>query len=389
MKNICIKTKLLCFVCMAVVFTQCVRTSDGIEPESSYFFDLNRRESITELFDHIESAETVPLETTDECLIGTIDKILAWEDRYYILDGKFRRILCFDTEGRFLSKLDKVGRGPGEYMYIRDFDIRDERLYVLEIDKIMVYDLSGEFQKSIPVDYGGGLNAFSVLGDDRYAIASVSQEDDFLLHIVDGTGKVTKSMLECPKSLRMTLDVYSNGWSFQRSEGRLYLSLPVLASVIALDEDENPVPVFSFESDRNPEKYIKKNVLTEKNFNRFCETLESKYLLAERKTVTPVFYAFESDMGGKNLLLFYDRVKRTGKVFSGEKSIVAFFLFGDNCFPVSDKVLVSDFSPLGGEEVLSQISRYSKVPFEKDLVEKLKAHASDQNNPVLVRYTLK
>lgn len=180
----------------------------------------------------------------------------------------------------------------------------------------------------------------------------------------------------------------SKEWSFRRSEGRLYLSLPLLGFVIALEGDENPVYVFSFESNRSPERYIKKNDLGDWNFNQFWETFESKYLLAGRKMVTPKFYAFESYMDRKNLLLFYDRERQTGKVFSGSDSIIALLLFGDNCFPVSDKVSVADFGLLS-EEVLSQISRYSKSPFEKELAEKLRALASDQNNPVLVRYTLK
>ena len=53
-----------------------------------------------------------------------------------------------------------------------------------------------------------------------------------------------------------------------------------------------------------------------------------------------------------------------------------------------DKILVADFSPLD-KRILSFIMQHSNSPFEKELAEKLRASVSDQDNPILVRGSLK
>ncbi|MDR3095059.1 MAG: 6-bladed beta-propeller, partial [Bacteroidales bacterium] len=56
----------------------------------------------------------IPLETSPECLIGRIDKIISFDDKYYILDRQTESILVFDSTGKYLFKIAQIGNGPGE-----------------------------------------------------------------------------------------------------------------------------------------------------------------------------------------------------------------------------------------------------------------------------------
>ena len=67
--------------------------------------------------------DTVVLETGAlETLLGEdIKDIEILDDTLIILSGDFNKgvIHLFDTNGRFIRKIDKTGRGPGEYLNIR------------------------------------------------------------------------------------------------------------------------------------------------------------------------------------------------------------------------------------------------------------------------------
>lgn len=48
----------------------------------------------------IDSILYIPLETKDECLIGSVDKILVTDDAYYVVDReKTQSVLRFDKSG--------------------------------------------------------------------------------------------------------------------------------------------------------------------------------------------------------------------------------------------------------------------------------------------------
>jgi hypothetical protein len=63
-----------------------------------------------------EKIEYVVLETNDECLIGSTKNIQVTADGYLIA---YRDVIYhFGKNGEFLSKIDHIGKGPGEYLTI-------------------------------------------------------------------------------------------------------------------------------------------------------------------------------------------------------------------------------------------------------------------------------
>ena len=101
--------------------------------------------------------QLIKLETNPHCLINKIYKIYFAKDKIIVLDGspffgtrgpEKQSLLIFDNKGRFLNKIGKKGKGPGEYHSIINLciDERNEIIYVLSGDQsIIQYRFSGEF----------------------------------------------------------------------------------------------------------------------------------------------------------------------------------------------------------------------------------------------------
>lgn len=120
------------------------------------YIDTNSNNSTLQFFDIFSKAEIVPLETNDSSLIVNTDKIIYSNDTIYLLDKKQSQLFVFDDSGKFLWKLDKLGRGPGEYLNIEDFVInpRNRNLEIISATgQYIIYNSQGKMLESyqIPV----------------------------------------------------------------------------------------------------------------------------------------------------------------------------------------------------------------------------------------------
>ena len=103
----------------------------------------------------VDSLEYIPLETTDECLIGKITDIALTDDRIFVLDELQQTVWVFTSDGRYINRIGKRGEGPGEYLRITqlEYDKTKNQLIVLSSSKLFFYDATnGEYIKTIELD---------------------------------------------------------------------------------------------------------------------------------------------------------------------------------------------------------------------------------------------
>lgn len=109
------------------------------------------------LDNYVNFSKFITLETNPNALIGKIDKLIQYNDDFYILDSDFRNnILRFDSKGKFLGLIisdeDKL---INKLSTIKDFDIFNGNIYfnVSFSNFIFVKSLtSGNFSKiKIPI----------------------------------------------------------------------------------------------------------------------------------------------------------------------------------------------------------------------------------------------
>ncbi len=161
------------------ILTGCVGQKQNSEDEVSNL-DIPLRKTNYEVMmsTFVDSISYIPLETKDECLIGSIDKIIVTDNYYYIVDKTISySVFCFDKSGKFIHKLSNRGVGSGEYMRINDVDIYKDNVYIWDcsLQKLFIFDHSGRFIEERKFDYMA--ESFSVL-DDSWIVFYADYKDN-------------------------------------------------------------------------------------------------------------------------------------------------------------------------------------------------------------------
>ena len=74
------------------------------------------------LSDIADEVQYIPLETNSECILSKGYTIVPTKDYFFIADGE-KPLFVFDREGKFVRKIGKVGKGPGEFHNGNQFHI--------------------------------------------------------------------------------------------------------------------------------------------------------------------------------------------------------------------------------------------------------------------------
>lgn len=150
-----------------------------------------------DLADDVEPEfDMLPLETTDSCLIGRIDRIVYINDMYYVLSDNIV-IHIFNWEGIFVSKLDKVGRVPDEYQKIRDFAVFGDNIWIYDnvTHKLSCFDKKNN--KIPDIQTNTVIETIAVAGENIYAAGNwwgYGEENFQIIEYNIPTGKMEKRM---------------------------------------------------------------------------------------------------------------------------------------------------------------------------------------------------
>ena len=105
----------ICVLCMACQHEQ-KQTNDFVET-----IDVQSVGNTYITKDVLQDATTIiPLETADDCLLGSPKRVKMYRDRIFVLDN-FDQLYAFDKRGKFLWQIGSRGSGPEEYPEITDF----------------------------------------------------------------------------------------------------------------------------------------------------------------------------------------------------------------------------------------------------------------------------
>jgi len=161
-----ISIKSLCFFCILIViifiFSECKKRS------IAYRTNINGNEVVIcpvnkvndtiqlQLSNLIESCEVIKLQNTTEALFDR-----AWHtevsDNYICIKSYGQLpVKLYDKNGQFLRNIGTIGRGPGEYSALNglQFNHKGDMIFLLPFgttQKILVYDISGNHIKDIPL----------------------------------------------------------------------------------------------------------------------------------------------------------------------------------------------------------------------------------------------
>ena len=163
--------------------------------------------------DYIKQIKYIPLETTQNSMVGNISNIIVNNNKIYVRDDK-SVITIFDLNGKYLNTLNRVGRGPEEYMNIVDFEVTPSGniLVASRQEGLVEYGADLRFLRKISPEGGvdAGLNDLIILKDGLFA------SNTFVLDMQAGSAKQAWKIYD--DSLK-TLFSYSADPEVQSSPG--------------------------------------------------------------------------------------------------------------------------------------------------------------------------
>lgn len=116
---------------------------------------LDKKETVI-LSQFVSSISYVPLETSTEALVGNIQQIIPAGDKIIIATTD-NSIKVFDSKGKFLNNVGRIGKGPGEFAAFRNvfWDADNLRVIVYNMagSNLLFYTINGAFVEEFKIPY--------------------------------------------------------------------------------------------------------------------------------------------------------------------------------------------------------------------------------------------
>ncbi len=111
----------------------------------------------------------IPLGINDTVVVGEIRKLQETDD-YFFVSALQQPLLLFDREGRVVRAVGHIGRGPQEYLGLRDFyaDPRTGTIYIMDVfgRKMITYGFDGVYRTKWDLPENYSLNSFFLAGNE-------------------------------------------------------------------------------------------------------------------------------------------------------------------------------------------------------------------------------
>lgn len=139
----------------------------------------------------------IMLDSDEEAMFTEISKMMYYKERLFIFDGNTSSLYIFDMSGRLQGKLDRVGQGPGEYLRLRDFDVKDDLIYLYDdrLKKILCYDLNSlEYRKSVSTPFFA--RAMSMLDNGNILFVLPKDQNHKQIVVTDGSCNILTEYID-------------------------------------------------------------------------------------------------------------------------------------------------------------------------------------------------
>lgn len=189
--------QLFIFALLASVFVSCsnIKSSNDNVLMTGLTVPRVGSTQFSALFTH--NLKVTPLETSDKSLVGRIDKIRKFNGEYYISSSNGQFIHRFDSNGKFVSSLSRLGAGPEEYLRIEDFDVCEvdgkTEVWISDNHNLKIYDAS-TFSFKYKISFPYMIHKFKRIDSSR--ILLVTGMNNHILTLTDEHGVLISEYLQ-------------------------------------------------------------------------------------------------------------------------------------------------------------------------------------------------
>ena len=322
---------LLYFLCLDCIFFICINSYCQHSP---YIISIEKELTNIKPTGLKEIGSTIiyiPLETSKECFLKDLIKIVVTDS--YIAVQDLDKILLFDISGHFISEIGKRGRGPGEYQgWISDFcfSLDGNKIYLLSTGGnnyiCMEFDVKGFFIRSYQLD--SKYIRMIPLKDNLFVFHpnNAHKDRDPILHslvISDLQNNIQKTYKNHHKlTVENSRIGYVGGSSFYSYKGNMRFREFGADTIFTVTEKGLlPYAIFSLGKKLMPvDIFVPANFLLSDgsvNLDRLLRPHEGKYFLTSaREDVDNIYFRLED--WRKSLLGFFSKRSNTVKIIGVE-----------------------------------------------------------------------
>ena len=380
----------LCSI-LLVLMMSCSKPSESTEGLLVIKDDM--AEDASRFGELVDSIAVLELEATPSSYFEFVDKLKAFGEHLYLFDQARHQILRFDREGRFVDKLQKLGKGHGEYSMLSSFDISHKgEIYLVDPNarKVLVYDMNFEFLREKTFDfYFRGILIDTSNNHILLEKSLLSNQKEYQYHIVEYTQdfELVAKHLPYVHSSSSILVCNTGGGPLQYADGQM-VYMPYYS-------DRSYV----FQSGQFVEEYIwdfDKPYLTAENQSQMLDTFLNKigtkdFVRTLCQTQNRDFLVFQvsDDLDSRNGI--YNKVTKELRVFKSDvdpncRCGEFFTILGFE----GDHLLVYVRSSSFGALIDRLDPNRTKIlPEQQEVIKRLATNEDNSGNPILLYLKLK
>lgn len=303
-----------------------------------------RKASSIKLSEFVDSVYIVPLETNPENLIGEVGRVIFHDNKYFMRSTNGRqnaKILVFNRDGKFLSKIDHRGMGPGEYVEMTDFQIVQDSLLMTVSNgdyKSNLYDLKGAFIKELNYKYN--ITELQPLLDGTIFLYhfSLREMNMNVLCKLNSDFIVDYSFFKLSKSeVARTCQINANAFSV--CDEKVYFNYPFCDTIYQIaGQKYSPAYYIDFGNKKHPEGLIteKDGILEIEAKVKRLESVMSLYTY----DITPRFVYLGFDDFERNVYMSLYSLQ-TSKVLTGHTIIDDLYFLGNRMVLTHNSIAVN------------------------------------------------
>jgi len=325
-----------------------------------------------------ERVEIVPFQSFDSAgnpvYFRNIHSLAFAKGEYYLLDYlQGQTIMVFDQEGIFQRSIGFRGDGPGGYLQPMDFRILNNEIHVLDVGKVLVYDLEGTYlrKKNLPSFMANGFEKLS----DGYAFIGAGMDTDNLILTNEGI-EIKNSFF--PYHTR-AFNVLMVNPLFENPDGKTIYRRYLNDTLFQIDGFERPQPYLYVDFQQNKSNYT--DLLKSENVEEAVQASWSKYcnIYAYYETDSYIFIVFS--LNGERWNFIYSNSTGQSKTFR-QSSLIDEVTFDPNMMPVG--VIGNNFViKANPENVLAGLGNFQGTNQTFQKLKKLEDSLDPEGNPIL------
>ena len=191
------KTTIL-FACIILTLSSCINQEKDVSKIKTIDIESSMQNLMKlKVSDFGKTIRYIPLETTDDCLIGNnpIVKVLK---NHIVVEVNQRCLLFNKKDGSFISEIGHTGQDPEAYTSSSSStDDKEEYLYFNKLpDKMIKYDMNGVFAGKIDMPARLGLAAhYSITGSGIIGYYNGLNSGNYTLAFFDNEGVLKDTIM--------------------------------------------------------------------------------------------------------------------------------------------------------------------------------------------------